>query len=80
MKYEYARTPVDFLARRTRLAFLDSKSALDSIDGVVEIMSKELNWDKSKKNKERLNAIHYISHMGILNNVSPYDADTDSSN
>ncbi|OWB79840.1 hypothetical protein B5S32_g4079 [[Candida] boidinii] len=75
MKYEYTRTPVDFLARRTRLAFLDSKSALDSIDGVVEIMSNELNWNKSKKNKERLNAIHYISHMGILNNVSPYDAD-----
>ncbi len=46
---EYARTVVDVLARRTRLAFLDVQAAEEAIPRITEIMSKELNWSKSRK-------------------------------
>lgn len=52
MKYavkEYACTLVDVLARRTRLAFLDVQAAEEAIPRIAEIMSKELNWSKSRK-------------------------------
>lgn len=50
--YEYTRTAADFLARRTRLAFLDSKAALNSIEGVVHVLGDELNWDKKQRAEE----------------------------
>ncbi|KAI5955024.1 GUT2 [Candida jiufengensis] len=65
LKYEYPRTPVDFLARRTRLAFLNAREALSAVDGVVEIMSKELGWDKETTEKMRKDAKKFIGNMGI---------------
>ncbi|WLF80707.1 mitochondrial glycerol-3-phosphate dehydrogenase [Lodderomyces elongisporus] len=65
LKYEYPRTPVDFLARRTRLAFLNAREAMSAVDGVVEIMSKELNWDADTTEKMRKDAKRYIGSMGI---------------
>ena len=46
---EYACTIVDFLARRTRLAFLNAQAAADAIPKIADIMTKELNWSKAKK-------------------------------
>ena len=46
---EYACTIVDFLARRTRLAFLNAQVAADAIPKIAEIMAKELKWSKAKK-------------------------------
>ena len=46
---EYACTVVDFLARRTRLAFLNAEAAADAIPKIAEIMAKELKWSKTKK-------------------------------
>ncbi len=46
---EYARTVVDVLARRTRLAFLDVQAAEEAIPRIAEILSKELKWSKSRK-------------------------------
>ena len=46
---EYARTVVDVLARRTRLAFLNVQAAQDAVPCIAEIMAKELNWSKSMK-------------------------------
>lgn len=65
IKYEYARTPLDFLARRTRLAFLNAREALGAVDGVVEIMKRELGWDDETTKKLTAEAVDYISHMGI---------------
>ncbi|WPK26369.1 hypothetical protein PUMCH_003722 [Australozyma saopauloensis] len=65
MKYEYARTPLDFLARRTRLAFLDAREALSAVDGVVDIMRAELNWDNATAKKMAKEAKSYIGLMGI---------------
>lgn len=65
LKYEYIRTPIDFLARRTRLAFLNAREALSAVDGVVELMRKELNWDNATAERMTAEAISYIGTMGI---------------
>lgn len=65
VKYEYARTPIDFLARRTRLAFLNAREALSAVDGVVEVMKQELKWNESTASQMRAEANDYISKMGI---------------
>ncbi len=43
---EYACTVVDVLARRTSLAFLNVQAAEEALPAIVEIMAKELGWDK----------------------------------
>lgn len=60
INYEYTRTAVDFLARRSRLAFLDSKAALGSIEGVVKVLGDELGWDKKRREGEVERAREFI--------------------
>ncbi|NWT95576.1 GPDM protein, partial [Urocynchramus pylzowi] len=50
---EYARTAVDVISRRTRLAFLNVQAADEALPRIVDIMAKELNWCEQKK-KEQL--------------------------
>ncbi len=45
-RFEMARCVEDVLARRTRILFLDAKSAIESAPLVAEIMAKELRKDK----------------------------------
>lgn len=52
---EYARTAVDIISRRTRLAFLNVQAAEEALPRIVDIMGKELNWNEQKK-KEQLEA------------------------
>jgi len=49
---EYAVTPADILARRTRLAFLNSTAAKLCLPRVVEVMAKELGWDQARQRME----------------------------
>ncbi|KAK2516190.1 Gpd2 [Columba guinea] len=49
---EYARTAVDMISRRTRLAFLNVQAAEEALPRIVDIMGKELNWSKQKKKEE----------------------------
>lgn len=65
LKYEYTQTPIDFLARRTRLAFLNAREALLAVDGVVEIMRQEFKWLNQTAEKMRADANEYIGRMGI---------------
>lgn len=65
LKYEYSRTPIDFLARRTRLAFLNAREAALAVDGVVEIMRQDLGWDDKTANRLRAEANDFIGKMGI---------------
>ncbi|NXO45483.1 GPDM protein, partial [Locustella ochotensis] len=50
---EYARTAVDIISRRTRLAFLNVQAAHEALPRIVDIMGKELNWCEQQK-KEQL--------------------------
>lgn len=48
IRYEYCLTASDFLARRSRLAFLDAKAAVAAAPRVIELMAQELGWDKAR--------------------------------
>ncbi|AGO11177.1 AaceriAFR295Wp [[Ashbya] aceris (nom. inval.)] len=65
MTHEYARTPLDFLMRRTRYAFLDAKQALKAVDGTVKVMGDALGWDSAKRAAETKYAIEYIKTFGV---------------
>ncbi|KAG2500744.1 hypothetical protein HYH03_001508 [Edaphochlamys debaryana] len=61
MRHEYCETPQDFLARRTRLAFLDSRAALRALPRVVELMGAEAGWDAQRRSAMAAQAREYLS-------------------
>jgi len=65
IRHEYARTAVDVLARRTRLAFLNKSSAEYALPRVIELMSRELNWDVKRRWKEFVDADRFLQTMHI---------------
>jgi glycerol-3-phosphate dehydrogenase len=52
MRNEYCETPEDFVARRTRLAFLDKAACLDALPRVVELMAMEKGWSRKRQRAE----------------------------
>ncbi|KAK0559569.1 mitochondrial glycerol-3-phosphate dehydrogenase [Tilletia horrida] len=62
---EYAATAVDFLARRSRLAFLNAEAAVSALPRVIELMGKELGWDKRRQNKEYADSVEFMRSMGV---------------
>ena len=69
-KYEHARSAIDVLARRTRLAFLSVQAARDALPRVIELMSQELKWDKFECEKQKKETEKFLESMG-LNEVLP---------
>lgn len=65
VRYEYALTAADVLARRTRLAFLNAKAAQEALPRVIDIMATELKWDRSRKNKEWDDTVKFLASMGL---------------
>ncbi|KAK4046286.1 mitochondrial glycerol-3-phosphate dehydrogenase [Microbotryomycetes sp. JL221] len=64
-RYEYAQTAVDFIARRTRLSFLNAQAAFDILPDVIDGMSKELNWSKQRQQQEYQQACQFLKSMGL---------------
>ncbi|KAE8663753.1 Glycerol-3-phosphate dehydrogenase SDP6 [Hibiscus syriacus] len=46
---EYCETSVDFIARRSRLGFLETNAARHSLPRIIEILATGHNWDKSRQ-------------------------------
>ncbi|KAI5071319.1 hypothetical protein GOP47_0013570 [Adiantum capillus-veneris] len=57
---EYCETAVDFIARRSRLAFLDTNAAGRSLGRVIEILAAEHRWDRSRKKSELARAKAFL--------------------
>ncbi|OVA00570.1 FAD-dependent glycerol-3-phosphate dehydrogenase [Macleaya cordata] len=57
---EYCETAIDFIARRTRLAFLDANAATQALPRVIEILAVEHGWDKERQEKEHQNAEAFL--------------------
>ncbi|MCV4754011.1 hypothetical protein OFC37_31605, partial [Escherichia coli] len=51
-RFEMAHTPLDILARRTRLAFLDTLAALAAVPRVSELMGRELGWNPQETTRQ----------------------------
>lgn len=63
---EYAVTPTDILARRTRLSFLNARAAHQALPRVADIMASELGWSSSQKSDMIAESEHFlISAMGL---------------
>lgn len=69
---EYAQNPVDVLARRTRLAFVDEQAAISSLPRVNELMAGALEWDESTAKQRLDSATAYFNRNG-LNGVAKED-------
>lgn len=64
VRYEMARRIEDFLSRRIRILFLDSKAALEMAPIVAEIMAKEMaqnsNWVESELSNFKTISLNYL--------------------
>ncbi|MDO9155461.1 glycerol-3-phosphate dehydrogenase/oxidase [Sediminibacterium sp.] len=65
-RISYVRTVEDFLARRSRLLFLDAKAAIQLAPSVATILQKELNWTNEEREAQLQSFIQlaqqYIIH------------------
>jgi glycerol-3-phosphate dehydrogenase len=52
-RVELAQTPLDILARRTRIAFLDRAAAIEALPRVVSLLADELSWDVDRRESEQ---------------------------
>lgn len=59
-RHEDARTGVDVLARRMRLAFLDQQASLAAVDRVTELLTAELGWDEARAASDRADTLAYL--------------------
>jgi glycerol-3-phosphate dehydrogenase len=65
VRREYALTATDFVARRTRLSFLNVQVTLEALPRVIEIMGEELGWDQSRREQEFTNTVDFLRSMGL---------------
>ena len=65
VRHEYAQTPVDVLARRTRLAFLNAQAALEALPRVIDLMAEELHWDRKRRDREWNDTVNFLASMGL---------------
>jgi glycerol-3-phosphate dehydrogenase len=56
---------VDFVARRTRLSFLNVQMTLEALPRVLDIMGEELGWDAKRKEVEFDQAVYFLRSMGL---------------
>eukprot|EP01121_Diplochlamys_sp_Union-15-3_P003823 TRINITY_DN1375_c0_g4_i2.p1 TRINITY_DN1375_c0_g4~~TRINITY_DN1375_c0_g4_i2.p1 ORF type:complete len:304 (+),score=37.20 TRINITY_DN1375_c0_g4_i2:60-971(+) len=79
VRYEMAVTLIDVLARRLRLAFLDSKACHLALKRTVEIMAGQLNWDEKTIQKELKTAkeVLYTMTVGRQDEDTTHKSDID---
>ncbi|KAJ4834634.1 Glycerol-3-phosphate dehydrogenase sdp6, mitochondrial [Turnera subulata] len=70
---EYCESAVDFIARRSRLAFLDTDAAGRALPRIIEILAVEHNWDKSRKNQELNKAKQFLETFKSSKNAQFHD-------
>lgn len=64
VRFEYARTAVDVLARRTRLAHQSCRAAQDALPRVVALMAGELGWSPAECDRQTQLALQYLQTCG----------------
>lgn len=63
-RHDWAVHAEDFLARRTRLAFLNKDVALSCIPRVVSVMAKELKWNEARQAEETQLCLDFLKTFG----------------
>ncbi|KAM3187915.1 hypothetical protein ACTXT7_001321 [Hymenolepis weldensis] len=63
---EYASNAIDFLARRSRVAFLNVQVAEEILPKVIDLMGDEYNWSCQRKRKEFYDTMRFLrTEMGL---------------
>ncbi|KAK9070256.1 hypothetical protein SSX86_010656 [Deinandra increscens subsp. villosa] len=70
---EYCESAVDFIARRSRLAFLDTDAASKALPRVIEILAVEHGWDKSRQKVEFQMAMKFLETFRSSKNAQFHD-------
>lgn len=70
---EYCESAIDFIARRTRLAFLETDAARRALPRVIEILSTEHKWDKSRQKEELQKATEFLQTFKSSKNAQFHD-------
>lgn len=63
-RFDWAVRAEDFLARRTRLAFLNKDAAIVAIPRVVQLMGGELRWTPERQQEEVVSCLLFMRHFG----------------
>ncbi|KAG9403447.1 mitochondrial glycerol-3-phosphate dehydrogenase [Aphanomyces cochlioides] len=63
VQQEFAVKAVDVLARRTRLAYVDSTASEEVMDKVISMMAQLLKWDKKRCAAEKEEAQQFLATM-----------------
>lgn len=63
-RHDWAVTVEDFLARRTRLAYLNKDVALSCIPRIAGVMQRELQWTEDQKNHQISQALAFLDTFG----------------
>lgn len=61
--HEMALTAIDAIARRLRLAFLDSEAANKALPRVIELMAEVHGWDANRCKQEEVDAHSFLETM-----------------
>eukprot|EP00455_Lapot_gusevi_P051067 TRINITY_DN7530_c0_g1_i2.p1 TRINITY_DN7530_c0_g1~~TRINITY_DN7530_c0_g1_i2.p1 ORF type:complete len:715 (-),score=231.78 TRINITY_DN7530_c0_g1_i2:111-2192(-) len=77
VRHEYACTAIDVLSRRTRLAFLQQEAALASLPRVIELMSRELGWDETRRLNEYTKGYAFLKTMANQGRSSSIQCQSD---
>ncbi|KAI5648592.1 hypothetical protein M9H77_34597 [Catharanthus roseus] len=72
-RHEYCESAVDFIARRCRLAFLDTDAASRALPRVIEILAAEHKWDKSRQKQELEKAKEFLETFKSSKNAQFHD-------
>ncbi|SPQ95768.1 Glycerol-3-phosphate dehydrogenase [Plasmodiophora brassicae] len=64
VRNEHALTVVDVMARRTRLAFLNTSAAREALPAVIALMGDELRWDQQRRIRQYQAGMTFLSTMG----------------
>lgn len=68
-RHEYCESVVDFIARRARIAFLDTAAATRAVPRVIEILAAEHGWDRHKKKMELQDAKAFLETFKSARNA-----------
>jgi glycerol-3-phosphate dehydrogenase len=61
---EGARTALDILARRVRLAFVDQRAAITAVSKVVELLASTLGWSETQARADAENSYRQLGKAG----------------
>ncbi len=60
-RYELAETPLDFVERRVRLAFLEVEAARKALPRIAELMKREKGWSEAEARRRQREAEDWLA-------------------